>query len=94
MTKNVQPGTPSQNISYHKYAPNGINSGRKAAQMQRINVETGLAHDYLANYYDPADQPAAEKPFTFEMEFDKYPTNKLKEMLFNEAITFKMAKLT
>ena len=62
--------------------------------LQRIDVETGLAHDYLTNYYDPADQPAAEKPFTFEMEFDKYPTNTLKEMLFNEAISFKMAKLT
>ena len=41
---------------------------------KRIAVEEALAHRYLTAYYDPSDEPVAEKPFTFEMEFDELPT--------------------
>jgi hypothetical protein len=41
---------------------------------KRIAVEEALAHKYLTAYYDPSDEPVAEKPFTFEMEFDELPT--------------------
>lgn len=60
----------------------------------RTGVDEALAHPYLTPYYDPADEPIAEKPFTFEMEFDELPTKQLKEMVHKEAVAFKMAMLT
>ena len=59
-----------------------------------IPVEEALAHKYLSAYYDPSDEPVAEKPFTFEMEFDELPTRQLKEMIYREAVDFKIALLT
>ena len=61
---------------------------------RRIDVEGALAHAYLTPYYDPADEPVSEKPFTFEMEFDELPTKELKEMVFKEALAFKMSTIT
>ena len=61
---------------------------------RRVNVENALAHAYLAPYYDPADEPVSEKPLTFEMEFDELPTQQLKEMVYKEAVDFKMTMLT
>uniref|UniRef100_H2ZA10 Mitogen-activated protein kinase n=1 Tax=Ciona savignyi TaxID=51511 RepID=H2ZA10_CIOSA len=49
---------------------------------KRINVDDALAHEYLEQYYDPADEPVAEKPFTFEEEFDDLPKERLKELIF------------
>ena len=49
---------------------------------KRITVEAALAHPYLEQYYDPADEPTAEKPFTFQQEFDDLPREELKEMIF------------
>lgn len=49
---------------------------------KRITVENALAHPYLEQYYDPDDEPEAEKPFTFEEEFDDYPKEKLKELIY------------
>jgi mitogen-activated protein kinase 1/3 len=57
-------------------------------------VEVALAHKYLNAYYDPSDEPVAEKPFTFEMEFDELPTRQLKEMIYKEAVDFKITQLT
>lgn len=50
---------------------------------KRISVEDALAHPYLDQYYDPADEPVAETPFTFHEEFDDLPKDRLKEMIFN-----------
>jgi mitogen-activated protein kinase 1/3 len=61
---------------------------------RRVNVGDALTHTYLADYCDPGDEPVAEKPFTFEMEFDDLPLKELKEMVHNEAVNFKMAQLT
>ena len=61
---------------------------------RRVDVEGSLAHAYLSPYYDPADEPLAEKPFTYDMEFDELPTKELREMVYKEAVDFKMAKLT
>nr|NP_001071697.1 mitogen-activated protein kinase [Ciona intestinalis]BAE06412.1 mitogen-activated protein kinase [Ciona intestinalis] len=49
---------------------------------KRINVDDALAHPYLEQYYDPADEPVTEKPFTFEEEFDDLPKERLKELIF------------
>ena len=35
--------------------------------MTRMTVEHALAHPYLEEYYDPDDEPVAEKPFNFEV---------------------------
>ena len=34
---------------------------------KRLTVETALAQPFLAEYYDPADEPTAEKPFQYEV---------------------------
>ncbi|KAH3883778.1 hypothetical protein DPMN_007746 [Dreissena polymorpha] len=54
---------------------------------RRITVEEALAHPYLEQYYDPADEPVAEEPFTFEMELDDLPKERLKEMIYEEVHT-------
>ena len=33
----------------------------------RLVVEEALAHPYMAEYYDPSDEPIASKPFQFEV---------------------------
>ena len=43
----------------------------------------------MKTYYDPSDEPTAEKPFTFDMEFDDLPTKQLRDMVFKEALAFK-----
>jgi len=54
----------------------------------RITVEQALAHPYLELYYQPADEPLCEEPFTFEMELDDLPKEKLKELIFEEMEEF------
>ena len=53
---------------------------------KRITVEQALEHPYLEQYYDPGDEPVAEEPFTFEMELDDLPKERLKELIFQETI--------
>nr|WPC85274.1 extracellular regulated protein kinase [Mytilus coruscus] len=55
----------------------------------RITVEQSLEHPYLEQYYDPADEPVAEEPFTFEMELDDLPKERLKELIFQETLDLK-----
>ncbi|KAJ8042961.1 Mitogen-activated protein kinase 1 [Holothuria leucospilota] len=55
---------------------------------QRITVEEALADPYLDQYYDPADEPVAEKPFSFATELDDLPKETLKKMIFDEAVQF------
>ncbi|XP_023325729.1 mitogen-activated protein kinase 1 [Eurytemora carolleeae] len=55
---------------------------------KRILVEDALAHPYLEQYYDPADEPVAEEPFRFEMELDDLPKEKLKELIYEETANF------
>eukprot|EP00794_Sanderia_malayensis_P008660 gene8660-9592_t len=55
---------------------------------QRITVEQALAHPYLEQYYDPADEPVAEKPFSFDTELDDLPKEQLKELIFKETMVF------
>lgn len=56
--------------------------------IKRITVEEALAHPYLEQYYDPSDEPVAEEPFTFNMELDDLPKEKLKELIFEETARF------
>jgi len=56
---------------------------------KRILVEDALAHPYLEQYYDPADEPVAEEPFKLDMEYDDLPKDRLKAMIFEETNLFK-----
>uniref|UniRef100_A0A8C4IMB3 Mitogen-activated protein kinase n=1 Tax=Dicentrarchus labrax TaxID=13489 RepID=A0A8C4IMB3_DICLA len=56
--------------------------------IKRISVEEALAHPYLEQYYDPTDEPVAEEPFTFSMELDDLPKEKLKELIYDETARF------
>ena len=49
---------------------------------KRITVEHALAHPYLEQYYDPADEPVAERPFTIKEELDDLPKEELKALIF------------
>ncbi|CAG5089672.1 Similar to mapk1: Mitogen-activated protein kinase 1 (Xenopus laevis) [Cotesia congregata] len=55
---------------------------------KRIVVEDALAHPYLEQYYDPADEPVAEEPFRFDMELDDLPKEVLKQYIFDETAQF------
>ncbi|KAL6430920.1 hypothetical protein ACFW04_007010 [Cataglyphis niger] len=55
---------------------------------KRIVVEDALAHPYLEQYYDPADEPVAEEPFKFDMELDDLPKEVLKQYIFEETLLF------
>lgn len=54
----------------------------------RISVEEALAHPYLEQYYDPADEPVAEEPFRIAMELDDLPKETLKRLIFDETLRF------
>lgn len=58
---------------------------------RRITVEEALRHPYLELYYDPADEPVAEQPFTFEVELDDLPKERLKELIWEETVLLKQA---
>jgi mitogen-activated protein kinase 1/3 len=51
---------------------------------RRVTVEEALKHPYLAQYYDPSDEPTAPQPFTFDMELDDLPLPELKQLIFQE----------
>uniref|UniRef100_A0A914QZM7 Mitogen-activated protein kinase 1 n=1 Tax=Panagrolaimus davidi TaxID=227884 RepID=A0A914QZM7_9BILA len=55
---------------------------------RRITIEDALAHPYLEQYYDPHDEPVSEDPFTYEMELDDLPKERLKELIFEETENF------
>jgi len=57
--------------------------------MTRMTTEQALAHPYMAEYYDPEDEPVAQKPFSFEVEIDDLPTKTLRKMVFEEVVAFK-----
>ncbi|MXQ89945.1 hypothetical protein E5288_WYG013986 [Bos mutus] len=54
----------------------------------KTGLEEALAHPYLEQYYDPTDEPVAEEPFTFDMELDDLPKERLKELIFQETARF------
>ncbi|XP_065176092.1 mitogen-activated protein kinase 1-like [Sycon ciliatum] len=54
----------------------------------RVTVEQVLEHPYLEQYYDPSDEPVAPSPFTFEMELDDLPRERLRELIFEETLPY------
>jgi p38 MAP kinase len=55
---------------------------------KRINAEQALAHPYLEKYSDPTDEPISSQ---YDQSFEDMdlPTEKWKELVFKEVVTFK-----
>ncbi|CAA7264289.1 unnamed protein product [Cyclocybe aegerita] len=65
---------------------------------KRITVEDALAHPYLEAYHDPDDEPVAPpldpEFFEFDLHKDDISREQLKELLYEEIMTFKPAPIT
>lgn len=57
------------------------------APKERIRAEQALAHEYLAPYHDPTDEPEADK---FDWSFDDadFPVDTWKAMMYSEILDF------
>nr|CDJ88917.1 Serine threonine protein kinase-related domain containing protein [Haemonchus contortus]CDJ88918.1 Serine threonine protein kinase-related domain containing protein [Haemonchus contortus] len=55
---------------------------------KRIDIDQALAHPYFEQYHDPTDEPVCEEPFTYEMELDDLPKDKLKELIWQETESY------
>lgn len=82
-------------VSWQKVYPNASTKALELLDImltfnpsKRCSVEEALSHPYLEQYYDPADEPVSETPFTFEQELDDLPKERLKELIFEETNRF------
>jgi len=56
---------------------------------KRINVVMALAHPYLSELHDPAEEPIAPEPFNFEFEKNSNLTEQaFRELIYQEALSF------
>ncbi|WOH02169.1 hypothetical protein DCAR_0521557 [Daucus carota subsp. sativus] len=55
---------------------------------KRITVEEALAHPYLARLHDIDDEPICSKPFSFEFETAHLGEEQIKDMIYQEALSF------
>ncbi|CAG4954335.1 unnamed protein product [Colias eurytheme] len=55
---------------------------------KRITAEQALAHEYLAQYADPTDEPVSA-PYDQSFEDMDLPVDKWKELVWNEVVEFK-----
>lgn len=53
-----------------------------------IAVEEALAHPYLERLHDVSDEPVCSKPFSFEFETAHLGEEQIKEMIYQEALSF------
>src|SRR5690606_41489255 len=65
---------------------------------KRITVEEALAHPYLEAYHDPEDEPVAPPLdpdfFEFDLHKDDISREQLKELLYEEIMSFQPAPIT
>ncbi|KAI9459773.1 kinase-like domain-containing protein [Boletus coccyginus] len=65
---------------------------------KRITVEEALAHPYLEAYHDPEDEPVAPpldpEFFEFDLHKDDISREQLKELLYEEIMSFRPAPIT
>ncbi|CAL1699346.1 unnamed protein product [Somion occarium] len=65
---------------------------------KRITVEEALAHPYLEAYHDPDDEPCAPpldpEFFEFDLHKDDISREQLKELLYEEIMSFRPPPLT
>ncbi|KAF5374781.1 hypothetical protein D9758_000149 [Tetrapyrgos nigripes] len=60
---------------------------------KRMTVDEALAHPYLSSYHDPEDEPAiaplSASYFEFDLHKDQLTKDQLKQLLYEEVISFK-----
>lgn len=65
---------------------------------KRITVEDALAHPYLEAYHDPDDEPEAPpldpEFFEFDLHKDDISREQLKQLLYEEIMSFKPLPIT
>ena len=52
----------------------------------RINAGQALAHEYLAPYHDPTDEPIASEPFDWSFNDADLPVDTWKVMMYSEIL--------
>ena len=64
--------------------------------VKRVTVEEALQHPYLKLYHDPSDEPTAapisEEFFDFERNKANLTTEELRQLIYNEIISFHQTK--
>lgn len=55
---------------------------------KRITAAEGLAHEYLAPYHDPTDEPVANEPFDWSFNDADLPVDTWKVMMYSEILDF------
>jgi mitogen-activated protein kinase 7 len=58
------------------------------APEKRLSVEQALEHPYLALLHDPSDEPVCDTSFDFSFEALAVTKEALKEMLWEETVSF------
>ena len=53
---------------------------------KRINAAQALAHEYLAPYHDPTDEPVAAEPFDWSFNDADLPVDTWKVMMYSEIL--------
>jgi p38 MAP kinase len=53
---------------------------------KRITATDGLAHEYLAPYHDPTDEPAAAEAFDWSFNDADLPVDTWKVMMYSEIL--------
>lgn len=51
---------------------------------KRIDATQALAHEYLAPYHDPSDEPIAPEPFDWSFNDADLPVDTWKIMMYSE----------
>ena len=51
---------------------------------KRLTVEEALSQPYLEEYYDPLDEPVAQKPFQYEVSINVYLIFNFEEIIRNQ----------
>jgi hypothetical protein len=53
---------------------------------KRIDATRGLAHEYVAPYHDPSDEPIAAEPFDWSFNDADLPVDTWKVMMYSEIL--------
>lgn len=53
----------------------------------RVRAGEALAHEYLAPYHDPSDEPVAEEKFDWSFNDADLPVDTWKIMMYDELLT-------
>ena len=53
---------------------------------KRINATDSLAHEYVAHYHDPTDEPEASEKFDWSFNDADLPVDTWKVMMYSEIL--------